>query len=245
MLYTKVQYSTSTDCCTPPAYLYMVCSYMESNSVLVTDGDITSVVSPTRRGTRLNTFGMRNPRQNGCFSLEVCIFWLGCLICTTTVVGTYWKHGLGRFHDEHKYVIRNTNMGGEVSRISASMIKLIWSSTQFLQLLLKPCPQVDAMYWFRFLILLLSPSHQRSPFLLMINQNQTSPAPRPQNQPPDLGPVHGSQRKQLCLSLHRSHRVRFCVSSVFCLSPKERSGAIGLSRRIMIFRDSRHLKILG
>ena len=65
-------------------------------------------------------------------------------------------------------------MGGEVSRFSASMIKLIWSSTQILQLLLKPCPQVDAMYWFRFLLLLLSAT--KSPFLLMTNQNQTSPA---------------------------------------------------------------------
>ena len=75
----------------------------------------------------------------------------------------------------------------------------------------------------------------KSLFLLMTNQNQTSPAPHPQNQPPDAGSVHGPQRQQLWLSLHRSHRVRFCVSSVFCLSPKERSGAIDLSRRIKIF----------
>ena len=52
MLYTKVQYSTSTDCCTPPTYLYMVCNYMESNSVLVADGNTTSAISPTRRGAR-------------------------------------------------------------------------------------------------------------------------------------------------------------------------------------------------
>ena len=31
--------------------LYMVCSYMESNSVLVENDDATSAVSPTRRGT--------------------------------------------------------------------------------------------------------------------------------------------------------------------------------------------------
>ena len=60
----------------------------------------------------------------------------------------------------------------------------------------------------------------KSPFLLMTNKNQTSPAPHPQNQPPDSGSVRGSQRQQLWLSLHRSHRVRFVfqVFSVFCLS---------------------------
>ena len=162
-----------------------------------------------------NTYGVRNRRQNVYASLEVCIFWLGCLISTTTVVvGTYSKHGLGRFHDGQEYVIRNTKMGGEVSRFSASMIKLIGSSIQILQLLLKPCPQVDAMYRFRFLLLCSFPSPAtKSPFLLMTNENQTSPAPHPQNQPPDSGSVHGSQRQQLWLSLHRSHRVRFCVSS--------------------------------
>ena len=36
-----------------------------------------------------NTYGVRNRRQNVYVSLEVCIFWLGCLISTTTVVGTY------------------------------------------------------------------------------------------------------------------------------------------------------------
>ena len=38
----------------PPTYLYMACSYMESNSVLVADGNTTSVVSPTRGGARPN-----------------------------------------------------------------------------------------------------------------------------------------------------------------------------------------------
>ena len=126
-------------------------------------------------------------------------------------------------------------MGGEVSRFSANMIKLIWSSTQILQFLLKPCPQVDAIY----VLVSIPPSAPlsatNSPFLLMTNQNQTNPAPHPQNQPPDSGSVYGSQRQQLWLSLHRSHRVRFCVSSVFCLPSKERSGSIDLSRRIKIF----------
>ena len=35
-----------------------------------------------------NTYGMRNRRQNVYASLEVCIFWVGCLMSTTTVVGT-------------------------------------------------------------------------------------------------------------------------------------------------------------
>ena len=61
--------------------MYMVRSYMESDSMLVADGNTTSAVSPTRR--------VRNRRQNVYASLEVCIFWIGCLISTTTVVGTY------------------------------------------------------------------------------------------------------------------------------------------------------------
>ena len=36
-----------------------------------------------------NTYGMRSRRQNVSVSLEVCTVWLGCLISTTTVVGTY------------------------------------------------------------------------------------------------------------------------------------------------------------
>ena len=37
----------------PPTYLYMLCSYMKSNSVLVADGNTTSsAVSPRRRGAR-------------------------------------------------------------------------------------------------------------------------------------------------------------------------------------------------
>ena len=117
-------------------------------------------------------------------------------------------------------------MRGEVSRFSASMIKLIWSSTQILQLLLKPVPRSMPCIGFDSSSSAALPA-TKSPFLLMTNQNQTSLAPHPQNQPPDSGSVHGSQRQQLWLSsLDRSHRVRSCVSSVFCLSPKDRSGAI-------------------
>ena len=41
----------------------IICSSVESNSVLlVADNDITSAVSPTRRGAYKNTYGMRNRR---------------------------------------------------------------------------------------------------------------------------------------------------------------------------------------
>ena len=55
------------------------------------------------------------------------------------------------------------------------------------------------------------PPATKSPFLLMTNQNTTSPALHHQNQPPDSGSVHESQRRQLRLSLHRSHRLTCCV----------------------------------
>ena len=55
------------------------------------------------------------------------------------------------------------------------------------------------------------PPATKSPFLLMTNQNITSPAPHHQNQPPDFGSVHESQQQQLRLSLHRSHRHTCCV----------------------------------
>ena len=93
---------------------------------------------------------------------------------------------------------------------------------------------VDAMYWFRFLLPCSSPGHQKS---ASADDKSKPNKPSPSSPEPtsDSGSVHGSQRQQLWLSLHRSHRVRFCVSSVFCFSPKERSGAIDLSRRIKIF----------
>ena len=65
----------------------------------------------------------------------------------------------------------------------------------------------------------------KSPFLLMTNQNTTSQALYRQNQPPDSVSVHESQRRQLRLSLHRSHRntccVCFCVKSVLQFPRRE------------------------
>ena len=55
------------------------------------------------------------------------------------------------------------------------------------------------------------PSATKSPFLLMSNQNITNPALYHQNQPSDSGSVHESQRRNLWLSLHRSHRHTCCV----------------------------------
>ena len=49
----------------------------------------------------------------------------------------------------------------------------------------------------------------------MTNQNTTSPAFHHQNQPPGSGSVHESQRRQLRLSLHRSHRNTCCVCFCF------------------------------
>ena len=61
------------------------------------------------------------------------------------------------------------------------------------------------------------PPATKSPFLLMTNQNITSPALYHQNQPPDSSSVHESQQQQLWLSLHRIHChtyfVRFCYTS--------------------------------
>ena len=62
----------------------------------------------------------------------------------------------------------------------------------------------------------------------MTNQNTTSPALHHQNQPPDSGSVHESQRRQLRLSLHRSHRNTCCVCFVlecFTIS-EERRGEV-------------------
>ena len=82
------------------------------------------------------------------------------------------------------------------------------------------------------------PPATKSPFMLMTNQNTTSPALHHQNQPPDSGSVHKSQRQQLRLFLHRSHShtccVRFCLESVLRF-PVETSGAVEMSRRTKIF----------
>ena len=58
------------------------------------------------------------------------------------------------------------------------------------------------------------PPATKSPFLLMTNQNISSPALYHQSQPPDSGSVHESQQQQLRLSLHRIHRHTYCVR--FC-----------------------------
>ena len=62
------------------------------------------------------------------------------------------------------------------------------------------------------------PPVTKSPFLSMTNQNTTSPALYHQNQPPDLGSVHQSQRRKLWLSRHRSHRHTCCVCFCFRVS---------------------------
>ena len=47
--------------------MYMVRSYMESDSVLVADGNITSAVSPTRRGARSKyVWSAESPTQRLC-----------------------------------------------------------------------------------------------------------------------------------------------------------------------------------
>ena len=75
------------------------------------------------------------------------------------------------------------------------------------------------------------PPATKSPFLLMTDQNTTSPSLHHQNQPPDSGSEHESQRRQLRLSLHRSHRHACCVC--FCLEcftiSEERRGEVSVS----------------
>ena len=127
-------------------------------------------------------------------------------------------------------------MGGEVSRFSACMIKLIWNSTQIVQLLqslLFPC---------RYHVLIfprpIAPlPATKSLFLLMTNQNQTSPVPLPQNQLPDSRSVQESQQQQLgyrCIAVTAVHAMCVFVWSVLRF-PVERSGTIVLSHRPKIF----------
>ena len=78
----------------------------------------------------------------------------------------------------------------------------------------------------------------KSPFLLMTNQNTTSPALHHQNQPPDSGSVHESQRRQLRLSLHRSHRNTCCVCFCFRVFYNFR----GEKRRSLYCSSSSHQK---
>ena len=72
----------------------------------------------------------------------------------------------------------------------------------------------------------------------MINQNTTSPALHHQNQPPDSGSVHESQRRQLRLSLHRSHRNTCCVCFCFRVFYNFR----GEKRRSLYCSSSSHQK---
>ena len=80
------------------------------------------------------------------------------------------------------------------------------------------------------------PPVTKSPFILMTNQN-TSPALHRQNQPPDSGSVHESQRQQLrlrCMEVTAIHAVCLFVKSVLRFTV-ETSGTIDLSRRPKIF----------
>ena len=61
------------------------------------------------------------------------------------------------------------------------------------------------------------PPATKSPFLLMTNQNITSPALYHQSQPPDSGFVHESQQQQLWLSLHCIQRHTYCVCVCVCV----------------------------
>ena len=72
----------------------------------------------------------------------------------------------------------------------------------------------------------------------MTNQNTTSPALHHQNQPPDSGLVHESQRRQLRLSLHRSHRNTCCVCFCFRVFYHFR----GEKRRSLYCSSSSHQK---
>ena len=95
------------------------------------------------------------------------------------------------------------------------------------------------------------PPTTKSPFLLlMTNRDTRSSALHPQNQLPDSGSVHESQRQQLWLSsLHRSPRRTCCVRSCLeCFTNSvELSGTIHLSRRPKIFMRAaiKYFKILG
>ena len=72
----------------------------------------------------------------------------------------------------------------------------------------------------------------------MTNQNTTSPALHHQNQPLDSGSVHESQRRQLRLSLHRSHRNTCCVCFCFRVFYNFR----GEKRRNLYCSSSSHQK---
>ena len=70
----------------------------------------------------------------------------------------------------------------------------------------------------------------------MTNQNTTSPALHHENQPPDSGSVHESQRRQRWLSQHRSHRHTCCV----CFSLECLTNFRGERRRSLYCSSSSH-----
>ena len=62
--------------------VYVIYSYVESNSVLLVVDDHFCCVA-NRRGTHEKIYRMRNRRRNVYASLEVWMLWLGCLSITT------------------------------------------------------------------------------------------------------------------------------------------------------------------
>ena len=85
------------------------------------------------------------------------------------------------------------------------------------------------------------PPATKSPFLLITNQNTTSPDLYRPNQPPDSGSVYESQRQQLCLD--RCIAVTAIMLCVFLFESVlrfsvETSGAIDMCRRPKIFVEA-------
>ena len=57
---------------TPACILYIVCSYVDPNPVLVADDDTTSAVSPTRRGApRNDVWNAESPKKRQCLPWSV------------------------------------------------------------------------------------------------------------------------------------------------------------------------------
>ena len=141
---------------------------MESNPVLVADDNPTSAVSPTRRGARPKyVWSAESTTKRVCLPRNVYIL---ARLPNDHKQPPSWVH-----HTENTGLaasIMDRNMSYETrkweakSRASrqARSSSSIWRSTQILQLLLKSCPQVDAMYWFRFLLLLLLSQPRKARF---------------------------------------------------------------------------------
>ena len=71
-----------------PAYIWYVVIWNQTLCLLQM---VIPFLLSRQQGEELdqNTYGVRNRQQNVNASLEVCIFWLVCLISTSTVVGIY------------------------------------------------------------------------------------------------------------------------------------------------------------